>query len=198
MTTQPVYQIPTSSEPEESGKEIPTVMLAYFRGRFSNKLHELVLREFAAQERAGKTSRAKLARKIKRKPEQITRWLGSPGNWTIDTVSDLLLGMGMEPVISARKITEERTSYWKDAPHATQTVTTTFPILHVQSAYEVAQDITNGNHKPFYISVMSPFSIRTNIELLPIASAESGSMTELSVATHERHYLDNNSTRIKR
>lgn len=32
-------------------------------------------------------------------PAQITRYLAAPGNWTIDTVSDLLLGMGGEPVL---------------------------------------------------------------------------------------------------
>jgi hypothetical protein len=48
----------------------------------------------------GKISKADLARRIGRKPEQISRWLGAAGNWTIDTVSDLLLGMSAEPELS--------------------------------------------------------------------------------------------------
>ena len=42
-----------------------------------------------------------MARRIHKRPEQITRLLGAPGNWTLDTVSDLLLGMGFEPELSA-------------------------------------------------------------------------------------------------
>jgi hypothetical protein len=56
-------------------------------------LYELVVSEFLKKERAGELSRADLARRIGRKPEQITRWLGAPGNWTIETVSDLLLAI---------------------------------------------------------------------------------------------------------
>jgi len=38
-------------------------------------------------------SRAELARRIKKKPEQITRWLNTPGNLSLSTLSDLLLGI---------------------------------------------------------------------------------------------------------
>ena len=51
------------------------------------RLYEAVIKEFLE---SGVT-KAELARRIGRKPEQITRWLGAPGNWTLDTVSDLLL-----------------------------------------------------------------------------------------------------------
>lgn len=34
----------------------------------------------------------------------MTRLLGAPGNWTLDTVSDLFLGMGYEPALSATDI----------------------------------------------------------------------------------------------
>src|SRR5690349_20959525 len=78
------------------GEAIPSSKLAYFRGRLANRIHELVLQEFARQEAQGRISRAELARRIDRKPEQVTRWLGSPGNWTLETVSDLLLGMQAE------------------------------------------------------------------------------------------------------
>jgi hypothetical protein len=84
-----------------SGGVIPAGKLAYFRQRFRNKLHAMVLTEFAYLEKAGELTKAELARRIGKKPEQITRWLMAPGNWTMDTVSDLLLGMGTEPHIEA-------------------------------------------------------------------------------------------------
>ena len=37
-----------------------------------------------------------LAKRIGRPPEVINRWLGSPSNLTLDTVSDLLLGIAAE------------------------------------------------------------------------------------------------------
>ena len=67
--------------------------LGYLRAQFKNRLHQLVIAEFEKREEAGFT-KAELARRIHKKPEQITRLLGAPGNWTLDTVSDLLLGMG--------------------------------------------------------------------------------------------------------
>lgn len=72
---------------------IPIGKLVYFRERFRDRLYELVVTEFLKKERAGELTRADLARRIGRKPEQITRWLGAPGNWTIETVSDLLLAI---------------------------------------------------------------------------------------------------------
>jgi hypothetical protein len=79
------------------GEVIPLGKLAYFRERLRNRLHQLVIREFVRQEDIHRLTRAELARRIGRAPEQITRWLGAPGNWTLDTVSDLMLGMGTEP-----------------------------------------------------------------------------------------------------
>ncbi len=83
-----------------SGESIPVGKMAYFRARLSNKLHELILKEFVRLSQHGKISRADLARRIGRKPEQVTRWLGAPGNWTLETFSDLALGMGYEPAFS--------------------------------------------------------------------------------------------------
>jgi hypothetical protein len=88
-----------------SGQPIPAGKLAYFRGRLSHRIHELVLDEFARLEEEGKITRAGLARRINRKPEQITRWLGMAGNLETDTVSDLLLGMGCELGVSLINLT---------------------------------------------------------------------------------------------
>jgi hypothetical protein len=90
-----------------SGQPIPIGKLAYFRGRLSNRIHELVLEEFARLESEKKITRAELARRINRKPEQITRWLAMPGNLESDTVSDLLLGMGYELGVSLMSLTAE-------------------------------------------------------------------------------------------
>ena len=84
---------------------IPPSKLAYFRRRLSNHIYATVLKEFLRLEKAGLISRAKLAQRIGRRPEQITRWLGSSGNWTIETLSDLLLAMKCEPSISISSLT---------------------------------------------------------------------------------------------
>jgi hypothetical protein len=76
---------------------IPPDKLSYFRERLRNRLHELVLLEFLRQEDTYRLTKKELAERIGRRPEQVIRWLGTPGNWTLDTVSDLLLGMASEP-----------------------------------------------------------------------------------------------------
>jgi len=83
------------------GKEpISAGRLGYFRARLQNRLHEIVFEEFVRQEKAFGLTRRALAARIGKKAEQITRWLGAPGNWTLDTVSDLLLAMNAEPTFA--------------------------------------------------------------------------------------------------
>jgi hypothetical protein len=81
------------------GERISVGKLEYFRARLQSRLHQLVLAEFLRQEDRG-LHQAELARRIGRKPEVVNRLLGAPGNWTLNTVSDLLLGMGVEPKLS--------------------------------------------------------------------------------------------------
>jgi hypothetical protein len=96
-----VFQVTTSQTTSFltdifEANQISVRTLAYFRARLRYRLHALVRAEFEHQAGAGKINRAALARRIGRKPEQVTRWLNTPGNWTLDTVSDLLIGMGAE------------------------------------------------------------------------------------------------------
>lgn len=91
-----------------SGEPIPANKLGYFRARLINKLHELIISEFDRLSKSGEISKADLARRIGKKPEQITRWLGAPGNWTIETVSDLAIGMGCEPKISLSSFVQQQ------------------------------------------------------------------------------------------
>lgn len=78
--------------------------LSYFRQRLKNRLHSMILEEFSHLEDAGKLSRGGLAKRMRKRPEQVTRILAAPGNWTLDTVSDLLLGMGCELSVGVRQI----------------------------------------------------------------------------------------------
>lgn len=91
-----------------SGQPIPIGKLAYFRARLSNRIHELVLSEFMRLSEGGKITKAELAKRIGRKPEQVTRWLGASGNWTIETLSDLLLAMGREPKLALIDLVDQR------------------------------------------------------------------------------------------
>ncbi len=72
----------------------------FFRQRQRNAVFQAVLAFFAEKaEKEGLTKR-ELARRLGKDPAQITRWFAGPGNWTLDTVSDLLLAMGAAPGFS--------------------------------------------------------------------------------------------------
>jgi hypothetical protein len=89
------YQ-PIVSLSEPAGDEpVPAGTAAYFHARNRGRIYEAVIQEFL---RSG-ISQATLARRMSKRPEQINRLLGAPGNWTLDTVSDLLFAIsGAEPV----------------------------------------------------------------------------------------------------
>jgi hypothetical protein len=72
---------------------IPLEKLAYFRARLQDRIYDLIVREFLRKEEAKEITRSDLAARIGKDPAQITRYLASPGNWTLDTISDLLLGI---------------------------------------------------------------------------------------------------------
>ncbi len=71
--------------------------LAYERERFRNIIHEMVLRNFVTSSKLTNLNRANLARRLQKRPEQITRWLSGPSNWTLDTVADLMVAMELDP-----------------------------------------------------------------------------------------------------
>ena len=69
---------------------------AYYAERLRMRLYEAVLTAFEDEARAGRVTKAGLARRLKKDPAQITRWLSGPSNWRIDTISDLLLALDAE------------------------------------------------------------------------------------------------------
>jgi hypothetical protein len=78
-----------------SGPPIPRAKRAYFQQRLRNSFFNYLLTKFEAARAKGLT-KATLARRIEKSPEQITRWLGSPSNLTLDVACELLLGIAAE------------------------------------------------------------------------------------------------------
>jgi len=69
---------------------------AYFHARVLNSFYQFVLEKFLKEESAGRLTKAELARRIGRRPEVVSRLLGAPGNWRLETATDLLLGIAGE------------------------------------------------------------------------------------------------------
>lgn len=89
--------LPTTflSEIAEGDHVISENTLAYLQERAKMRLYDYIVRKFLEREEDGLT-RAQLARRIGKSPEIVTRLLGAPGNWTIETVADLLVGIASE------------------------------------------------------------------------------------------------------
>ena len=77
------------------GPPIPEAKRAYFQARLRNRLFNFIVKKFLQEQQRGLT-KAALARRIGKTPDVVNRWLGAPSNLTLDTVSDLLLGIGAE------------------------------------------------------------------------------------------------------
>jgi DNA-binding phage protein len=82
----------------------------YFRALTKNQAHELVLAYFLQCAKRDGLTKADLARRLGRRPEQITRWFSAPRNWTLDTVSDLLTAMEAKLNLDAVPFSELRTA----------------------------------------------------------------------------------------
>lgn len=97
------------SEIEADNVPIPPGKLAYFQERLRNRIYHFVLSKFFDAERRGLT-KALLARRLGSDPAVISRLLGAPGNWTLDTVSNLLLGIAREELEPASSSVLDRKS----------------------------------------------------------------------------------------
>ena len=79
---------------------IPVGTLGYFQARNKRNAYDLVLEEFEASG----LSQADLARRLGKGTDVICRWLSGPGNWTLDTLSDLLFAIsGSAPLYGKEK-----------------------------------------------------------------------------------------------
>jgi transcriptional regulator with XRE-family HTH domain len=65
-------------------------VLTYVKAMSRNDAHAVLLDVF----KASGLSQATLARRLGRRPEIVNRWLGAPGNLTIDSLAELLFAIG--------------------------------------------------------------------------------------------------------
>lgn len=87
------------SEIEDLNEHIPKGKLEYLQERFRNNLYDFVLRKFLEECESRGLNQAQLAARINYNPSQLNRLLGAPGNWTLKTVSDLLIGISGEALV---------------------------------------------------------------------------------------------------
>jgi transcriptional regulator with XRE-family HTH domain len=90
----------TQLKKEISQPEIKKFWLGYFQEEFRQAIHQQILELFS---NSG-ISRSELAKKIGRRPEQVTRWLSSPGNIEADTISDMGIGLGVVPRLTFEQV----------------------------------------------------------------------------------------------
>ena len=81
-----------------SGAPISAPARAYFQQRLQNRIFNFLINRLEDERKLGLTQAA-LARRIGKKPDIISRWLSSPSNLTLDTISDLLIGMSAEELV---------------------------------------------------------------------------------------------------
>ena len=79
-----------------SEANLPTTDIYFFRQRLKNKIFQSALAYFASVAKERNMTKKDIAKLLNKDPAQITRWFSGPNNWTLDTISDLLLAMGAE------------------------------------------------------------------------------------------------------
>lgn len=80
---------------------------SYFEQRFRNRIYEVVIKAVEEAAVSNKWKRKDLASRSGKKASQITKWLSGPGNWTLDTVSNLLYAIDAELDFKVIKFTEK-------------------------------------------------------------------------------------------
>ena len=90
--------MPTSLAPTLSlDREITRADLWFYRDLLQSFVHECVTTRFRQLADAGLMTQAKLAERIHRDAASVNRSLANPRNLTLNTISDLMVGMGVDP-----------------------------------------------------------------------------------------------------
>jgi len=77
-------------------KPIPEETLVYFRERLRRRLHSAILDAFSRRSKEKDLTQKDFAARIHKSRVQINRWLSTSSNLTLDSISDLMVGLGMD------------------------------------------------------------------------------------------------------
>ena len=77
-------------------KKISKREIFYFRQRLKNRIFQSIHAYFAKKAESEGLTKKELSERIDKDPAQITKWLSGVKNLELNTISDLLLGMGVE------------------------------------------------------------------------------------------------------
>lgn len=77
--------------------------IGYFRENFRGEINDQLLEAF----HTSGITKADIARRLERRPEQVTRWLSAPCNLEADTISDIALSLGLVAKIRFEKVGED-------------------------------------------------------------------------------------------
>lgn len=77
--------------------------LRFYRRYHQNQIFNEIVGYFASLAEKGELTKSDIAKKLRKHPSQITNWFTEPGNFSIDTISDLLVAMGAAMDITVRK-----------------------------------------------------------------------------------------------
>lgn len=100
MTQVPTSVVANTIASEARSRRLGASTRAYFQSRLRLRLFDFVMTKFREEAALNGLTRAELGRRIGKRPEVITRLLGAPGNWTLETVSDLLMGISGQELMT--------------------------------------------------------------------------------------------------
>ena len=83
----------------KSDAQISKGNLAYLKARVRNNFYDYVVRKFLEAEQKDGLKRVDLAERIGWRQDVLSRKLNTPGNWTLDTVTELLVGICREELV---------------------------------------------------------------------------------------------------
>jgi DNA-binding phage protein len=102
MTTYLQEQLNSASYLEDA--ELSPAILGYFHAMSQDEAHDLILELFDRLSREKNITKAFIARRLHKQPEQVTRWLSAPGNWTMDTFTNLAVALGHKPKLGLESL----------------------------------------------------------------------------------------------
>lgn len=77
-------------------KRISGDTLVYFQGRLRRRVYSVLLDAFTRRTKERGLTRKELARRVRRPAALVNRWLSHPSNLCLDSISLLMVGLGMD------------------------------------------------------------------------------------------------------